>query len=397
MTLTRASIHRRERANGTLAYRVMFRIDGKQVGETFDTLPAAETFREWVARFGGREARELRQQRTEHRGVTTLAEIFADFLEHSPGITDGTRAEYRRVAARSWLPTLGELPVTAIDRNTVARWINEQKKQITRRGTPTASKTLRNQHALLSSTLAYAIEMGLRPDNPAKLGRGLRLPAGQQAEMTFLTHDEFARVLTHVDPHWRPLLITLAGTGMRWGEATALQWSEVDLDSPKPTVRVVRAWKHGETQRVLGIPKTSRSRRTITLPEEVADVLRPLRGDAKPSDLVFRGPRSGQVHHQSFRRVWHAAVKASGIDKRPRVHDLRHSHVAWLIDAGRSLPSIQRRLGHEKISTTIDTYGHLSDDADSLNAAAISVALSQALPQLANPVEAQRELEADQF
>jgi hypothetical protein len=42
-----------------------------------------------------------------------------------------------------------------------------------------------------------------------------------------------------------------------------------------------------------------------------------------------------------------------------RFHDLRHTHVAWLIAGGVPLPHIQARLGHESITTTIDTYGHL--------------------------------------
>ena len=47
-------------------------------------------------------------------------------------------------------------------------------------------------------------------------------------------------------------------------------------------------------------------------------------------------------------------VKACGLPK-IRLHDLRHTHTAWLISAGRPLPSIQRRLGHRSITTTIDS------------------------------------------
>ena len=53
-----------------------------------------------------------------------------------------------------------------------------------------------------------------------------------------------------------------------------------------------------------------------------------------------------------------AAVAAEGLSPF-RFHDLRHTHVAWLIAGGTPLPHIQARLGHESITTTIDTYGHL--------------------------------------
>jgi len=48
----------------------------------------------------------------------------------------------------------------------------------------------------------------------------------------------------------------------------------------------------------------------------------------------------------------------------PRFHDTRHTHVAWLIDAGWNPYNIQRRIGHESIKTTFDIYGHLLPDAD---------------------------------
>lgn len=48
---------------------------------------------------------------------------------------------------------------------------------------------------------------------------------------------------------------------------------------------------------------------------------------------------------------------AKGLEKRPRIQDLRHTHVAWLILRGVPLPVIQQQLGHESIQTTIDVYG----------------------------------------
>lgn len=54
----------------------------------------------------------------------------------------------------------------------------------------------------------------------------------------------------------------------------------------------------------------------------------------------------------------------SELGVRPRVHDLRHTHASRLIEAGVPLPVIQVRLGHESITTTVGTYGHLAVDAD---------------------------------
>ncbi|RJT76475.1 hypothetical protein D6T63_16255 [Arthrobacter cheniae] len=53
------------------------------------------------------------------------------------------------------------------------------------------------------------------------------------------------------------------------------------------------------------------------------------------------------------------------LDQAPTPHDLRHTRASWVIVKGVPLPVIQARLGHETIQNTVDTYGHLANDADS--------------------------------
>lgn len=378
-----ASIHPRPRGDGTVAYRVMFRIGNKQVSEGFDDAATAESFRLLVERIGGQAARDLRGARTAAAGTPTLAAWFETYLTSLTGVTAGTVAEYRRLADRTWMPQLGELPVDMVAKEHVTAWVGKQAKTLTRRGTPTAAKTIKNAHSLLSSTIFAAVEEGLRGSNPC---RGVTLPKGQREEMTFLTESEFAQLLGVVPAYWQPLVLTFAGTGLRWGEATALQWRDVDLDADVPVLRVARAFKRGVSVRELGAPKTSRSRRTISLPPEVVDALRPLQG--KGEAHVFTGPAGGLVHHQVFHpRIWRPAVAQAGIGKTPRIHDLRHTHASWLIAAGVPLPIVQRRLGHESIQTTVDTYGHLADNALQIASDASSRALSLAVPTLLADVD----------
>jgi integrase len=106
-------------------------------------------------------------------------------------------------------------------------------------------------------------------------------------------------------------------------------------------------------------------------------------------DLVFVGPKSGKhLWYGRFRTTyWEPAIdKATDVklcrslgltplSRRPRLHDLRHSHASWLIAAGIPLPYIQVRLGHEKITTTVDTYGHLVADAHEQMASVVSSTL----------------------
>ena len=101
-------------------------------------------------------------------------------------------------------------------------------------------------------------------------------------------------------------------------------------------------------------PKTERSNRTIQLPEflckEMMDYLRILYG-CKSDDRIFQITK-GYLHNEMKR-----GCKASGV-KKIRIHDLRHSHVALLIEMGFSPVAISERLGHENISVTLQ-YAHL--------------------------------------
>lgn len=360
----------------------MYRIDGRQKTDSFATHADAIAHKKLIESIGPGAAREVLDERNAvanlGRDVTTLDGYFEHYLEHLTGATPGTVADYRRLAHRTWLPTLGPLPLEAISTDAVKRWVGAQSRTVTKRGTPTSTKTIANAHGLLSSVLAGAVEAQLVPANRAAK---VPLPRGERAEITWLTEGEFARLLNAVPAYWHPLVLTLAGTGLRWGEATALRWADVDLNAPHPYLRVTRAWKKGATQRVMGAPKTVRSRRTVTLPTQVIDALRPLQGE--PDAFVFTGPRGGQVHHQAFHpRVWQTSVAKAGLGKTPRIHDLRHSHASWLLQATNNMHLVQLRLGHESITTTVGVYGHLSADAGPIAAAAISLALDAAMPAI---------------
>ena len=111
-------------------------------------------------------------------------------------------------------------------------------------------------------------------------------------------------------------------------------------------------------------PKTKRSRRTITLGFSL-DALRDHRkamfaeGNYAADKPVFCGQRNrswlrkSDVHRHSFA----PALARAGL--KFRFHDLRHACASWMIQAGIPLPVVQKHLGHESITITVDTYGHL--------------------------------------
>lgn len=76
-----------------------------------------------------------------------------------------------------------------------------------------------------------------------------------------------------------------------------------------------------------------------------------------------------RVTYEAFYKRWYAARRKHGIACSP--HDLRHTCASWMIAAGIPLPVIQSHLGHESITVTVGTYGHL--DRSSRRAAADAV------------------------
>ena len=72
----------------------------------------------------------------------------------------------------------------------------------------------------------------------------------------------------------------------------------------------------------------------------------------------------GHIPRGWFReRVWKPALLAAGIDRRVRIHDLRHAHASWLLSGGADLQVVKERLGHGSLRTT-ERYLHTLPDAD---------------------------------
>lgn len=393
------SVSPRALKSGEVRWRVQGRHDGRMQQETFVQEKGAYEFGALVDRVGWDAARTvLAARRNGATHAPTLRQFTATYLDPASGlltgVEQGTRDGYADEAERSFLQTLGEFPIDAIMKTDVGSWLAWQEKQPVHRDRLkpvadqklVAAKTVRNYHALLSAVFKAAVEAELRSDNPAFK---IRVTRGTKRENVFLSPAEFATVLHFIPEHHKRFVLFLAGTGCRWGEATALTWADV-ADGAPPTARVTRAWKKSKGGPLLSYPKTSRSRRSVSLFPDLVSVM----GDRKgASEYLFPNQAGGHLWHGSFNsRVWSPAVTSAmdagkcaalglrPLTRRPTIHDLRHTHASWLISRGIPLPYIQARLGHESITTTVNVYGHLVADAHDQMASAIASTLSAVGP-----------------
>jgi integrase len=366
-------------SDGTTSWKVRYRLAGRQSSMTFygaTGKAGATKFCKALDSVGPERALAYLHETTDAGGPedVTLDQWAARYIRSLTGITDGTRETYTRIYRRCWHQALGHLPLRLVDRERIAAQVNALSAK-------RADKTVRNAHGLIAAMLQVAVVDGYIPANPCK---GIRLPRRTSHETTehrYLTQGEFQQLLARIPEHYRPLVMLLVGSGMRWGEAEALTVSDLDLTTA--TVRISKAAKwSGCYTRPVGPPKTPKSRRTIALPVQVVDLLRPLVHGRAGNAQLFRSVNGCGLRHHTFYDVWKVACDQSRLQPRPRIHDLRHTHVAWLIASNVPLPVIQARLGHESITTTIDTYGHLLPDLQAAAAYAASVALGDVKPRL---------------
>jgi integrase len=353
-----ASIRERPRKDGTTAYAVLYSIDGRQSSLPFDDPKAAEAFKAAVEAHGAKRALEMHgldAAPRRHDTGMTVKKWCQHHIEHLTGVEQTTIDEYNRYVRRD-LGALADIPLARLTEDDISAWVREMETTGGRNGTGVKPKTIRNKHGFLSGALAKAVPRYL-PTNPAA---GRRLPKGEgdDHEPVFLSRDEFRLLLGEVTEYWHPLVEFLVASGCRWGEAAALKPSDVDRKNHLVSIR--RAWKYSPSKGYyLGPPKTKRSKRTIKVKPEVLDKLN------YSAEWLFLNRDGGPVRYHGFKpRVWDKAVARAGLDPKPTPHDLRHTHASWMLNDGRSMIAVSRRLGHENIQITIDTYGHLDRSAD---------------------------------
>lgn len=366
-----------EARDGTVTWQVRFRLRGIQTSLTFDTKAEAETFACDVENRGAARAWDdyvAEEEEADGLTMSQWAERYLAALTISPATIENYRTDWHG----KWEPHLGHMQLKKVTREDVT------KAMLTLKGKP---KTIANAWSTLATMMKWAVLDGHIDRNPCM---GVRLPShehDEDSEHRYLTHDEFLQVLEDTYPQFRPLLWMLMGTGMRWSEATALNVGDVDLSAR--TVRVNKAWKRDRANKThyIGKPKTRRSKRTITLPNEVVSAVRPLVVGRKRTDFLFTNTRGDYVKHDTFyREHWVKKCTRNIEAPRPRIHDLRHSHVAALIAKGIRVEVIQARLGHEDYGTTMNTYGHLLPDLQ-LAAAAAADAVFASVPKQLDPPE----------
>ena len=190
-------------------------------------------------------------------------------------------------------------------------------------------------------------------DNPIKKIDKIGKPNAK--ELQFWTRDEYNTFIATVETKDRyfTLFEILFWTGIRCGEALALTLDDIDFINH--TINIDKTYYRQNKRDLITSPKTDSSIRVVDVPEFLTHEIRTYTNSiyGLERDMRLFPVVAEAVQHKMKRHI-----KKSGV-KKIRVHDLRHSHVAMLINMGVQPLAISKRLGHEKVTTTMNIYGHL--------------------------------------
>lgn len=323
--------------------------EGRQCKRSARTLAEA---RELKARLGADIARgEYRPQ-----SRLTFREYATAWLDEyagrtSRGLRDTTRREYRRAIERRAIPHFGNRRLTEIGPRDVKAYVAEVT------ATGVSRNTVRLALAPVKALFATAVEDELIRSNPAS---GVRLPAqdgvaelAEQERVKALTETQLEALLVATPGESRLLVRFLADTGLRVGEATALQWQDVEFGQRRIHVR--RRLYEGQ----YAPPKSRHGRRVVPLSSGLAQALWDGRKAARSHDApVFPSRDGSPLDSSTVFRLVKAAGKRTGV---PWVgpHALRHTCGTRLFRAGLNAKQVQLWLGHHSPAFTLATYVHL--------------------------------------
>jgi integrase len=298
-----------------------------------------------------------------YRAVTreTVAEYAASWLASYTGRTrHGIRAEtvkgYASQMRLHVLPVIGRRRMTALG----PRDIKQLAADLSAKGL--APNSVRLALAPLKAMLADAYEDEQIKTNPALkvwLAKPQETAEDGEARVKALTPEQVRRLLDELPPQWRLLVEFLAVTGLRIGEALALDWGHVDFGRRRVLVR--RRWYRDG----FAPPKSKNGRRDVPLTPAMTTRLWELRKTARGNDdaaLIFGSAAGTPLNVANFyNRIYTPAKKRAGIEW-ATLHTLRHTCATSLFREGKNAKQVQAWLGHHAASFTLDTYIHLLDD-----------------------------------
>lgn len=281
-----------------------------------------------------------------------------------------TQGYYRRIIDNHIVPHFKKYKLKQLTSDALQQFLNIKKRN------GLSKNSLSNFYGVLSGALRYAVYPAkFIKDNPMSFVTMPKydLTNKSKQNLKIISIHDFKRIIERF-PFGSNFHIPLQigfNTGMRGGEIAALTWNDIDLING--TIYVQHTLVHGEKgskKFVLGTPKTPSSYRVIHIGDSLTNLLikhreyqyknRETYGEwYHDSNFICTKENGEQITTDSYKYLSRVVNYELGI--KFSMHSLRHTHATMLLEQGANIKDIQRRLGHSKLSTTMDTYSHVTD------------------------------------
>lgn len=297
----------------------------------------------------------------------TFQQIYELFLvEHKNTVKSGTYATTVRYAKLHILPKIANKKIDSFTVLDCQKLVNQWAEYF---------NSAKYPKGITQQVFDYAIKMNIITDNPM---RKVKLPKRKETinEVNkFYNTDElkhfFDCVKDYGNMKYLAFFRLLAFTGMRKGEALALNWSDIDFE--KKLVYITKGVVLDENEiPMISTTKTKKSVRTVSLDAESIAILKKWKIE-QAKELMSIGINSlnkhqllftydaNKLYRPSYSNCWLEQIIKKYNLKKITMHGFRHSHCSLLFEMGTPIQVVQDRLGHTNIKTTMDIYTHVTE------------------------------------
>jgi integrase len=270
--------------------------------------------------------------------MMTLSELFERWkVVVVPTIKTTTADYYQKILRAHVVPNFGKREVSSIGRYDIESFLAERAQMYSR-------NTLRGMRVSLGRLMSWAVACGWLEKNPCA---GVKLPhAGKKVVRTVLKPSQVTAIAERLDEPYSTLVLFLAVTGLRIGEAIGIKWRDFEGD----VLHISRRIYEGKSDTT----KTKGSDRSLPIPKVLLERMRLLGGD----DWVFRSREGTPVNPGNvLKRYVRPIVRELGISL-GGWHDFRHTLTTGLLRSGASPKVVSNILGHADVQITLDIYDH---------------------------------------
>jgi integrase len=280
------------------------------------------------------------------------------WIEQRPNLRPRTLQLYRWTLKKHITPYLGEVELGKLSPALVREW----RSKLLAEGI--SSGMVAKAYRLLRAVLWTAVkEDELLRTNPCRIPGADKESAEERPHLNLT---QVTRLMKAVPERYRLMVLLAAMASLRFGEITALQRQDVDLDAATIRVRQQYLEVRGEGL-TLGPPKSRAGVRTVAIPIALVTLLRAHLDEhcaSAPDALLFSLESGLPIRRSSFNKLttWRTAVASIGVPDL-HFHDLRHTGNMLAAGSKVTTKDLMARMGHDSMQAAL-IYQHASREAD---------------------------------